>query len=607
MTEHSASLQLKPAVSSAPHGVLLQRKCGCGSHSPGGGECADCAKKRLQRKLHVGASSDALELEADRVAEQVTSMAAAPAGTSAGRGGLRTTRRPDTSMEPAPASVTRALANSGRPLEPELRQDMELRFGHDFSRVRVHADVAAGQSAKDVNAHAYTVGNDVVFGEGKFVPERHDGRLLLAHELTHVVQQSVSGTSPALMRKGFESTVEVCHRVLESRKFEVSNGGVRVVLAAQRPNADIPDCGDFDFNVSLTRSIDWWPDKEIGTCTGRTDGVRTFEFSGLPKGTYYLTFWRTFDNPNCCLEGDLMVYDEAQQSDGEGCRRSKDLSTMDIVHGALDLAGLIPALGAIPDGINAAIYVAQGDWVNAGLSAAAALPVAGDGLLLAKMGGKTVIKVEAKTAVKLGEEGLAKELKGLEAASKAEGKAVQSAEKSTLEATEKADAKALDETFQGGKGEGAYETTNRLKRGNLGEKLATDSLAADGHTILSYKPGIAGTNQGGIDMVTLKGDTVYFVDNKALTRGGNVSSVSALTTNFSKNKDAVLKELQAALSKAPTESERNVLQRAIEAIKGNRFKKVVTNANLTANDAILTGVTQKLRNQGIEFINVFKP
>lgn len=606
MSERISQTATKPALPA--RGTVLQRKCACGAHTPAGANCTDCAKsKRLQRKQRADTSGDMLELEADRVAERVISMPLPAAGSIRLGGSMSPANLQDDHVASAPSSVARVLAAPGRPLNPSLRHDMEQRFGHDFSQVRVHADSAAGQSAKDVRAHAYTVGNDVVFGEGKFAPEHHEGRQLLAHELTHVLQQRAYGTSSALMRKGFESTVEVCHRVLESRKFDVSNGGVRVVLAAQKPNAEIPGCRDFDFGVSLTRSIDWWPDKEIGTCMGRTDGVPTFEFSHLPKGTYYLTFWRTFDNPNCCLEGDLVVYDEAVQSDGMGCQRRKDLSTMDIVHGALDIAGLIPALGAIPDGINAAIYVVQGDWVNAGLSAAAALPVAGDGLLLAKMEGKLVIKVEAKTAVKLGEEGLAKDLKALEAASKAEGKAVQSAEKSTLKASEEADAKALDETFQGGKGEGAYETTSRLKRGNLGEKLAADSLAADGHTVLSYKPGIAGTNQGGIDMVTLKGDTVYFVDNKALTRGGNVSSVSALTTNFSKNKEAVLKELELALSKAPSEGERSVLNRAIEAIKGNRFKKVVTNANLTKDSAILTGVTQRLRDQGIEFINVFGP
>ncbi|MGB8329957.1 MAG: DUF4157 domain-containing protein, partial [Polyangiales bacterium] len=90
----------------------------------------------------------------------------------------------------APASVDRALANSGRPLEPALRQDMEQRFGHDFSRVRLHSGASGEQSARDVNAHAYTVGHDIVFGAGRFAPETHEGRRLLAHELAHVMQQS---------------------------------------------------------------------------------------------------------------------------------------------------------------------------------------------------------------------------------------------------------------------------------------------------------------------------------------------------------------------------------------------------------------------------------
>ena len=93
-------------------------------------------------------------------------------------------------MDAAPASVDHVLASPGRPLEPALRQDMEQRFGHDFSRVRVHSGAAAEQSARDVNAHAYTVGHNIVFGAGRFAPGTHEGRRLIAHELTHVVQQS---------------------------------------------------------------------------------------------------------------------------------------------------------------------------------------------------------------------------------------------------------------------------------------------------------------------------------------------------------------------------------------------------------------------------------
>lgn len=81
-----------------------------------------------------------------------------------------------------------------------MRQDMEQRFAHDFSRVRVHTDAAAAQSARDVNAHAYTVGNNIVFDDGGFSPASAEGRKLLAHELTHV-SQNVSGGDLSVIRR----------------------------------------------------------------------------------------------------------------------------------------------------------------------------------------------------------------------------------------------------------------------------------------------------------------------------------------------------------------------------------------------------------------------
>src|SRR5205085_3153068 len=69
------------------------------------------------------------------------------------------------------------------------RTFMEPRFGHDFSRVRVHADGRAAESARSVNALAYTVGEDLVFGAGQYAPGTSAGKRLLAHELSHVVQQ----------------------------------------------------------------------------------------------------------------------------------------------------------------------------------------------------------------------------------------------------------------------------------------------------------------------------------------------------------------------------------------------------------------------------------
>ena len=89
-----------------------------------------------------------------------------------------------------PASVQGALDTPGRPLDGATRADMESRFSHDFSAVRIHDGPSAAGSATDVGANAYTVGQDIVFGGGGYAPETPEGRSLLAHELAHTVQQS---------------------------------------------------------------------------------------------------------------------------------------------------------------------------------------------------------------------------------------------------------------------------------------------------------------------------------------------------------------------------------------------------------------------------------
>lgn len=94
-----------------------------------------------------------------------------------------------------PPIVHEVLRLPGQPLDQETRAFMEPRFGHDFSRVRVHTDARAAESARAVNALAYTVGKDVVFGTGKYTPETSKGQRLLAHELTHVVQQQPGSNS----------------------------------------------------------------------------------------------------------------------------------------------------------------------------------------------------------------------------------------------------------------------------------------------------------------------------------------------------------------------------------------------------------------------------
>ncbi|MFP2924895.1 DUF4157 domain-containing protein [Pyxidicoccus sp. 3LG] len=92
-----------------------------------------------------------------------------------------------------PPIVGEVLSSGGRPLDSALRADFEPLFGHDFSRVRVHADGGADTSARAVQALAYTVGRDIVFRAGQYAPHTSSGRQLLAHELTHVVQQAGPG------------------------------------------------------------------------------------------------------------------------------------------------------------------------------------------------------------------------------------------------------------------------------------------------------------------------------------------------------------------------------------------------------------------------------
>ncbi|HTD55849.1 MAG TPA: DUF4157 domain-containing protein [Silvibacterium sp.] len=88
------------------------------------------------------------------------------------------------------AEVESVVASPGRLLDPETRRHMESHIGFDFSKVRVHTDDRASASARGLGAKAYTLGNHVVFASGRYAPKTAEGRRLLAHELTHVVQQS---------------------------------------------------------------------------------------------------------------------------------------------------------------------------------------------------------------------------------------------------------------------------------------------------------------------------------------------------------------------------------------------------------------------------------
>lgn len=100
--------------------------------------------------------------------------------------------------EQAPPIVDEVLKAPGQPLRESVRRQFEADLGHDFSGVRIHADARSAESADAVSARAYTVGKDVVFGRGEFEPESASGRPLLAHELTHVAQQSRASKASTL-------------------------------------------------------------------------------------------------------------------------------------------------------------------------------------------------------------------------------------------------------------------------------------------------------------------------------------------------------------------------------------------------------------------------
>jgi hypothetical protein len=212
----------------------------------------------LQRKLAVGQVDDPLEHEADRVAEQV--MRTTPASTAVGGSLLRIQRfsgQSNGQMDAAPASVDHALAGPGRLLEPALRQDMEQRFGHDFSKVRVHSGASAEQSTRDVNAHAYTAAHNVVFGAGRFAPGTHDGRRLIAHELTHVVQQSASTSSPVAIQRAAAKDL-TAERVRDLQEYVASHPSpykhvIETIRFSQTQDLDDDVAADFVESLSVAQ------------------------------------------------------------------------------------------------------------------------------------------------------------------------------------------------------------------------------------------------------------------------------------------------------------------------------------------------------------------
>lgn len=156
---HTRVTRTPPAVSATATGRVLQRKCACGGTPGPTGECAECRKKRLQRR-----SKDfGFEGQNDSV---------------------------------VPPIVHEVLRAPGQPLDAQTRAFMEPRFGHNFSDAHIHNDGKASESARVVNARAFTLEDNVAFAAGQYSPGTTEGQRLLAPELTHVIQQNGAITQP---------------------------------------------------------------------------------------------------------------------------------------------------------------------------------------------------------------------------------------------------------------------------------------------------------------------------------------------------------------------------------------------------------------------------
>ncbi|MDR3676856.1 MAG: DUF4157 domain-containing protein [Acidobacteriota bacterium] len=165
----------------------------------------------FQAKLRVGETDDPLEHEANRVAAEM--MRAPSSQIFIGQAPPQISRKavlssragPESSLSTAqnsggaaPGIVHQVLRGPGQPMDAELRAFMEPRFRQDFGQIRIHTDTTAAQSAKELNARAYTAGKSIVFAEGEFAPRSAGGRSLLAHELVHALQQ---GGQPQLIQR----------------------------------------------------------------------------------------------------------------------------------------------------------------------------------------------------------------------------------------------------------------------------------------------------------------------------------------------------------------------------------------------------------------------
>jgi len=233
----------------------------------------------LRPKLAVGRADDPAEEEDDRIAERIAQPQAKPCvcgGTcpACHSGGAAIRRQPERGANVSSARAEAIGSHAGRTLEPSLRAYLRVpakaahdhganatlpvqiqtpsqlgegkplaepekaffgsRLRHDFSNVRVHSDARAAESARAINAVAYTVGQNIVFNARRYAPQTPEGRRLLAHELAHVVQQSTAPRAEVIQRQPLPPASGSARAVAAAPPFTQSDYDAAVALIASR-------------------------------------------------------------------------------------------------------------------------------------------------------------------------------------------------------------------------------------------------------------------------------------------------------------------------------------------------------------------------------------
>ena len=152
----------------------------------------------IQAKLNISRPEDIYEQEADRIAKNIVN-------TDTSRKAKINHKKPrsgtkNISVNSNSELKIKGLKGKGNPLNKSIREYFEPRFGVDLGNVKIHTDSNANQLANSINAKAFTFGNDIVFGKGEYQPDSISGKKLIAHELTHTMQQD-DGLSEIVLRK----------------------------------------------------------------------------------------------------------------------------------------------------------------------------------------------------------------------------------------------------------------------------------------------------------------------------------------------------------------------------------------------------------------------